>query len=143
MKNSNVKIIFHIDMNMFFCSVAVINNPSLKGKAFAVGRENTRKGVVSTASYEARKYGIHSAMPLIEAYRLLPNLIVVNPQFEEYKKYHRLFINLIKEYTDIIEVASIDEVYADITEISKRIPPYLPSRTYIIEMLIFRRRFTY
>ena len=119
MKNSNVKIIFHIDMNMFFCSVAVINNPSLKGKAFAVGRENTMKGVVSTASYEARKYGIHSAMPLIEAYRLLPNLIVVNPQFEEYKKYHRLFINLIKEYTNIIEVASIDEVYADMTEISK------------------------
>jgi len=123
MKNSNVRIIFHIDMNMFFCSVAVIKNPSLKGKAFAVGRENSMKGVVSTASYEARKYGIHSAMPLIEAYRLLPSLIVVNPQFEEYKKYHRLFKNLIMEYTKTIEVASIDEVYADMTEISEKRNP--------------------
>ena len=123
MKNNNAKIIFHIDMNMFFCSVAVINNPSLKGKAFAIGRENSMKGVISTASYEARKYGIHSAMPLVEAYRLLPSLIVVNPKFEEYRKYHNYFINLIKEYTNIIEVASIDEVYCDMSEISKRRNP--------------------
>lgn len=123
MNNSCVKIIFHIDMNMFFCSVAVIKNPSLKGKAFAIGRENSYKGVISTASYEARKYGIHSAMPLIEAYRLLPSLIVVNPNFEDYKKYHNLFLSLIKEYSGIVEVASIDEVYADMTEISKRRNP--------------------
>lgn len=123
MKNNNAKIIFHIDMNMFFCSVAVINNPSLKGKAFAIGRENSMKGVISTASYEARKHGIHSAMPLVEAYRLLPSLIVVNPKFEEYRKYHNYFINLIKEYTNIIEVASIDEVYCDMSEISKRRNP--------------------
>ncbi len=119
MKTNSGKIIFHIDMNMFFCSVAVIKNPSLKGKAFAIGRENTYKGVLSTASYEARKYGIHSAMSIAEAYKKLPTLIVVNGDYQEYKKYHRYFVNLIREYTDIIEVASIDEVYADMTEISK------------------------
>ena len=117
MKNNNVKIIFHIDMNMFFCSVAVIKNPSLKGKAFAIGRENTYKGVISTASYEARKYGIHSAMPQIEALKKLPSLIIVNSDFQAYKEYHNKFISLIKEYSNIVEVASIDEVYADMTQI--------------------------
>ncbi len=118
MKN-NARIIFHVDLNMFFCSVAVINNPSLKGKAFAVGRENTLKGVISSASYEARKYGIHAAMPVIEAYKILPSLIIINGQYEEYKKYHRYFVNLIREYTNIVEVASIDELYADMTELCK------------------------
>lgn len=116
MKNK-ARIIFHIDLNMFFCSVAVIKNPNLKGKAFAVGRENTMKGVLSTASYEARKHGIHSAMPIAEAYRKLPSLIVVNGDYPAYKKYHNLFVCLIKEYTDVIEVASIDELYADMTDI--------------------------
>lgn len=120
MNDSKVRIIFHIDMNMFFCSVAVIKNPSLKGKAFAIGREGTTKGVLSTASYEARKYGIHSAMPQIEAIRKLPSLIIVNSDFKMYKEYHNKFIKLIGEYTDTIEVASIDEVYADMTEICKK-----------------------
>jgi nucleotidyltransferase/DNA polymerase involved in DNA repair len=70
MASSKAHVIFHIDMNMFFCSVAVIKNPSLKGKAFVCGRTNTTKGVVSTASYEARKLGIHSAMPMVEALRI-------------------------------------------------------------------------
>lgn len=116
---SKAKIIFHIDMNMFFCSVAVINHPSLKGKAFAIGRENTTKGVISTASYEARKYGIRSAMPISDAFRLKPDLIVIESDFEQISLYHRRFVNLIKEYTSLVEVASVDEVYADMTEISK------------------------
>jgi DNA polymerase-4 len=74
---SDVKVIFHIDLNQFFCSVAILKNPRLKGKAFAIGRENTTKGVISTASYEARKYGIGAGMPLIDAFRILPSLIVV------------------------------------------------------------------
>ena len=115
----NLKIIFHIDMNMFFCSVAVIKKPSLKGKAFAIGRENTTKGVISTASYEARKYGIHSAMSLSEAFSIKPDLIVVESDFEMIKFYHNKFINLIKEYSRLVEVASVDECYADMTDISK------------------------
>lgn len=118
-KQNHAKIIFHIDMNAFFCAVACIINPSLRGKAFAIGRENTYKGVISTASYEARAFGIHSAMPLSEAYKKKSDLIVVHIDYKYYTEYHNKFINLIKEYTNLIEVASIDEVYADMSEISK------------------------
>jgi len=114
-----VRVIFHVDMNMFFCSVAVIKNPSLKGKAFVCGRSNTIKGVVSTASYEARKYGIHSAMPLVDAFKLKPDLIVVESDFNLIKEYHYKFLSLLKEYSKKIEVASIDECYVDMTEIAK------------------------
>ena len=117
-KDYKGRIIFHIDMNAFFCSVAEIINPSLRGKAFAIGREGTTKGVLSTASYEARKYGIHSAMPTIEALKKYPKLLVIHIDYKHYEEYHKKFVKLIKEYTDIIEVASIDEVYADMTELS-------------------------
>ncbi len=119
----SVRIIFHIDLNMFYCSVAVIKNPSLKGKAFAIGRENSYKGVISTSSYKAREFGIHSAMALVDAFKILPKLIVVNPEFELYKEYHNKFVNLIKEYSDTVSVASIDEVYADMTNACKNIHP--------------------
>ena len=96
-KNKNeVRIIFHIDMNAYFCSVAEILDPSLRGKAFAIGREGTTKGVLSTASYEARKYGIHSAMPTIEAYKKLPSLLVIHIDYKHYVDYHYKFVNLIK-----------------------------------------------
>ena len=128
-KGSNhAKIIFHIDMNAFFCSVACIKNPELRGKPFAIGRENSTKGVLSTASYEARKYGIHSAMPQNEAIKLLPSLIIIEPNFNDYSYYHKKFVNLIKEYTDLIEVASIDELYADMTEISKKRHPIVVAK---------------
>ncbi len=117
-KENQVKIIFHIDMNAFFCSVACILNPFLRGKPFAIGRENSYKGVVSTASYEARAYGIHSAMPLSVAYKFKPDLMVVSVDYKYYQYYHNKFVELIKKYTNIIEVASIDEVYADMTEAS-------------------------
>jgi DNA polymerase-4 len=106
-------------MNMFFCSVAVIKNPSLKGKAFVCGRANTLKGVVSTASYEARKYGIHSAMPMIEAIKRKPDLIVVESDWNMIKQYHNHFLSVLRDYTKVIEVASVDEAYCDMTEISK------------------------
>lgn len=122
-KENHAKIIFHIDMNAFFCAVACILNPTLRGKAFAIGRENSYKGVISTASYEARAYGIHSAMPLSEAYRIKPDLMVVHIDYKYYTEYHNKFISLIRQYTNVIEVASIDEVYADMTEISKHRHP--------------------
>jgi DNA polymerase-4 len=118
-KENHARIIFHIDMNQFFCSVACILNPKLRGKAFAIGRENTKKGVLSTASYEARKYGISSAMPTIDALKILPSLIVIHVDYSHYVEYHHKFINLISEYTKQIEVASIDECYIDVTELSK------------------------
>lgn len=135
LKNYKGRIIFHIDMNAYFCSVQCILNPSLRGKAFAVGREGTYKGVISTASYEARKLGIHSAMPIADAYRKVPDLLIISPNFEEYKKYHYAFVKIIKEYTDIIEVASIDELYADMTKISETRHPMLVAKEIQLRLL--------
>ena len=117
MKNK-AKVIFHIDLNQFFCSVAIIKNPRLKGKAFAIGRENSMKGVVSTASYEARAYGIHAGMPLIEAYQKLPTLIVVDYGHEVYAEYSNKFFKLIRSYVPEVEQTSIDEGYIDVTSIT-------------------------
>lgn len=114
-----VKIILHVDMNAFFCSVACLLYPHLRGKVFAIGRENSYRGVISTASYEARALGIHSAMSQKEAYQLVPNLIIVSIDHSYYQKYHNAFLKILKEYSTLVEVASIDEAYLDITEISK------------------------
>ena len=118
-KDNGVRIIFHIDMNAFFCSVACNLNPTLRGKAFAIGRENTYRGVLSTASYEARKLGVHAAMPVADAYKLVPDLMVINIDYSYYEDYHNKFINIIKQYSNIVEVASIDECYVDVTDISR------------------------
>lgn len=111
-----VKVIFHIDLNQFFCAVAIKLNPSLRGKAFAIGRENSTKGVVSTASYEARKHNVRSGMPLIEAYKNLKTLIVVNPEYFNYEKYSKLFFDILSDYTTKLLVTSIDEGYLDVTD---------------------------
>jgi len=115
---NNVRVIFHIDLNQFFCSVAMLKNPRLKGKAFAIGRENSTKGVISTASYEARKYGVNSGMSLVDAYHKLPSLIVVSYPFELYIEYSKRFFSLLREYVKVIEQGSIDEGYLDVTEIT-------------------------
>lgn len=116
---SNAKIIFHIDLNQFFCSVAINKNPRLKGKAFAIGRENTLKGVISTASYEARAYGVNSGMSLVDAFNKLPTLIVVSYPYSLYQEYSWRFFNIIKEYVDVVEQTSIDEGFIDVTELVK------------------------
>ena len=135
LKNSKGKVIFHIDMNAFFCSVACILNPTLRGKAFAIGREGTMKGVLSTASYEARRHGIHSAMSIVDAYKAYPELIIVNPDYSEYKKYHYEFVRIISEYTNLIEVASIDELYADMTELSNEKHPLIIAKEIQLRLL--------
>lgn len=137
MSNSknNAKIIFHIDMNAFFCSVACILNPALRGKMFAIGRENTTRGVISTASYEARAKGVHSAMSLKEAYELIPDLIVVNLDYHIYVEYHNKFLSVIKQYTSLYEVGSIDEVYADMTEISNQRHPLVVANEIQVRLL--------
>lgn len=123
-----VKIIFHIDLNAFFCSVACIKYPYLKGKAFAIGRPGSTKGVISTASYEAREYGVGSGMPQNEALNKCKNLIIVSHEFSEYRYYHNKFVGVLKTYTDKISVASIDEAYLDMTEASKTNHPLLIAR---------------
>lgn len=116
------KIILHIDLNAFFAACEVLKNPSLKGKPLVVGGAG-RRGIVSTASYEARKYGIHSAMPTYKAIQLCPDLIIVEGDFSLYRHYSSLFFNFIKEnFSPIMEVASIDECYVDATLVLKDDP---------------------
>lgn len=112
------RIILHIDMDAYFASVAQAVNPELKGKPIVIGGENKR-GIVSTASYEARKYGIHSAMPMYQARNLCMDLIIINPDFELYKKYTYYFVEIIKKYSRKIEMFSIDECFVDMTETLK------------------------
>ncbi|MBQ9730899.1 MAG: DNA polymerase IV [Bacilli bacterium] len=109
------RIILHIDMNAYFASCAQIADPSLKGKPVAVGGKSNRS-IITTASYEARKYGVKSAMPIFMAKELCPNLIIVPSDFSLYEKYTRLFVEIIKRYSIKIEMASIDECYVDMSE---------------------------
>ena len=114
-----VRVYFHIDLNAFFANAEVLLDPSLKGKPIAVSGQ-TRRSVVSTASYEARAFGVHSAQPLSEALKLCPELEVVTPHFSWYHELSEDFMNIVRSYTDIIEQASIDECYADMTEAIRR-----------------------
>lgn len=113
------RVIFHIDLNSFFASAEELLDPSLKGKPVAVSGMS-RRSVVSTANYEARAYGIHSAMPIQEAISLCPDLIVVKGHYSYYEELSQKFIQLVHQYTPYIEQASIDECYADMTEIIKK-----------------------
>lgn len=113
-----MRIIYHIDLNAFFATAEILKNPSLNGKPVAVGGQG-RKGVISTANYEARKYGVHSAMPVFEAMKLCPDLILVHGDYELYERLSKSFISLIYEYTPFVEQASIDECYADMSKAIK------------------------
>jgi DNA polymerase IV len=107
--------ILHIDMDAFFASVEQRDNPELRSKPVAVGGPRER-GVVAAASYEARMFGVHSAMPSITAKRKCPELIFVTPRFEVYKAVSLQIREICAEYTPIIEPLSLDEAYLDVTE---------------------------
>src|SRR5580704_9652364 len=107
--------IIHIDMDAFFASVEQRDNPELRGKPVAVGGSRER-GVVAAASYEARKFGVYSAMPSVIARRKCPELIFVNPRFDVYKAISLQIREVFAEYTPIIEPLSLDEAYLDVTE---------------------------
>lgn len=107
--------IIHIDMDAFFASVEQRDNPELRGKPIAVGYDGPR-GVVSTASYEARPFGVHSAMAITTAKRRCPQLIIVSPHFEKYKAVSRQVDAIFHEYTDLVEPISIDEAFLDVTQ---------------------------
>jgi DNA polymerase-4 len=113
--------IIHIDMDAFYASVEQRDNPELRGKPVAVGGSRER-GVVAAASYEARKFGVHSAMPSITAKRKCPELIFVKPRFDAYKAISLQIREIFAAYTPIIEPLSLDEAYLDVTENLKGIP---------------------
>jgi len=116
----DIKIIFHIDLNAFFASCAVIKEPYLQDKVFVVGGSSTsRRGVISTASYAARKLGIHSAMSINDALSIYPKLVIVPLNFSLYQKYSQIFFNHLRKYSPIVLEGSIDEAYVDMSEASK------------------------
>lgn len=106
--------IIHIDMDAFFASVEQRDKPELRGKPIAVGFDGPR-GVVSTASYEARKYGVHSAMSIYKAKKLCPQLVIVQSNHEHYKNVSLEIHKIFAKYTDLIEPLSIDEAFLDVT----------------------------
>lgn len=115
------RVYFHIDLNAFYANAECLLDPTLRGKPLAVSGQ-TRRSVVSTASYEARAYGVHSAMPIAEAKNLCRDLVVVAPHFNYYEELSHEFIAIVRSYTSIVEQASIDECYADMTDAIFRFP---------------------
>ena len=114
--------IIHIDMDAFYASVEQRDNPSLRAKAVIVGGAPDSRGVVATASYEARKFGVHSAMPSAQAKRLCPHGIFIKPRFDVYREISHQIREIFFEYTDLVEPLSMDEAYLDVTENHKGNP---------------------
>ncbi len=117
----NIRKIIHIDMDAFYASVEQHDHPELKGKPVAVGGSRER-GVVAAASYEARKFGVRSAMPSKLAKRKCPDLIFVKPRFSRYKEISEQIRSVFLEYTDLVEPLSLDEAYLDVTYAKKGKP---------------------
>lgn len=115
MSNQTRKII-HVDMDAFYASVEQRDNPQYRGKPLVVGGSPNQRGVVAAASYEARKFGIHSAMPSVRAIAACPELIFVRPRFDVYREVSTQIHEIFKCYTDLVEGVALDEAYLDVTE---------------------------
>jgi DNA polymerase-4 len=108
--------ILHIDMDAFYASVEQRDNPALRGKPLAVGGQPNSRGVVAAASYEARTFGVHSALSMARAVRLCPALVIVPPDFARYKAASNAIFSIFREVTTLVEPLSLDEAYLDVTE---------------------------
>src|ERR1700742_1630593 len=116
-----VRKIIHVDMDAFYASVEQRDNPELRGRPVAVGH-GAKRGVVAAASYEARVFGVRSAMPSTTAMRQCPELVFVPPRFDVYRAVSRLIHAIFAEYTSLIEPLALDEAYLDVTENRQELP---------------------
>ena len=112
---SDQRKIIHIDMDAFYASVEQLDNPELSGKPVVVGGRPDSRGVVAACSYEARTFGIRSAMPCAHAYRLCPDAIFIRPRMNRYRDISGCIMEIFKRYTDLVEPLSLDEAYLDVT----------------------------
>ena len=110
-----MRSILHVDMDAFYASVEALDDPELRGKPLIVGGTGGR-GVVAAASYEVRKYGVHSAMPMGEALRRCPHAICVRPRFDRYKEVSQIVFGVFHEFTPLVQGLSLDEAFLDVTE---------------------------
>jgi DNA polymerase-4 len=111
--------ILHLDMDAFFCAVEELKDPSLAGKAFAVGGKSSQRGVISTCSYEARKYGVHSAMPTAQAFKVCPQLLLISGFHHDYSEKSAEVMQLLHQLTGLVEQVSVDEAFLDVTDLSQ------------------------
>jgi DNA polymerase-4 len=111
-----IRRVLHVDMDAFYASVEQRDSPQLRGKPIAVGGQPQSRGVVAAASYEARAFGVHSAMPMSKAVRLCPPLVIVRPDFTRYKAASNAVFSIFREVTPLVEPLSLDEAYLDVTE---------------------------
>ena len=122
MESEALRKIIHIDMDAFFASVEQRDNPELRGRPLIVGGDPQGRGVVAACSYEARTFGIHSAMSCAKAYKLCPDALFVRPRHDRYREISMQVMAIFREYTDLVEPLSLDEAFLDITENKKNIP---------------------
>ena len=112
------RTILHLDLDAFFCAVEELHDPTLTGKAFAVGGKPDSRGVVASCSYPARLCGVHSAMPMSRALRLCPELLVISPRFREYSRLSRLVMDRLNQLSPLVEQVSIDEAFIDTSDLA-------------------------
>lgn len=121
MTKSTTRKILHLDLDAFFCAVEELKNPSLAGKAFAVGGKADHRGVISSCSYPAHRQGVHSAMPTAHALRLCPGLILISSNFGDYQAKSQEVMAILHELSGLVEQISVDEAFVDVTDLPEDI----------------------
>src|SRR5579864_1939238 len=130
-----VASILHVDMDAFFVSVELLERPELRGKAVVVGGQPNQRGVVTAASYEARKYGVHSAMPLRTAGKLCPHAVFLDGHHAKYSEWSDRVATILAKFSPIVEMVSIDEAYLDLAGTERLHGPPLAAADKLLRMI--------